>query len=146
MNLQKLIAVSSLPGIYRMVQNKSNGLIVENLKDGKRNFLSTRTYQFNPLESIAIYVNNGDTVPLAKVMDSMLANIETTPPAKIQASADELRQYFAVILPEFDRDRVHISDIKKIIKWFEYLHEAGITLLPDPVLPTAEPETATQED
>ena len=38
------------------------------------------------------------------------------------------------------------SDIKKIIKWFEYLHEAGITLLPDPVLPTAEPETATQED
>jgi hypothetical protein len=146
MNLQKLIAVSSLPGIYRMVQNKSNGLIVENLKDGKRNFLSTRTYQFNPLESIAIYVNNGDTVPLAKVMDSMLANIETTPPAKIQASADELRQYFAVILPEFDRDRVHISDIKKIIKWFEYLHETGVTLLPDPVLPTTEPETATQED
>ncbi|MCB0592818.1 MAG: DUF5606 domain-containing protein [Lewinellaceae bacterium] len=125
MNLENLIAVSGLPGIYRMAANRSNGLIIEDVKTGKRRFASSRRHQFTPLESIAIYTDDGESTELKKVFRNMLQQLGDNPPASTSAKPDELHEYFADILPNYDRDRVFPGDIKKVIKWFNYLNESG---------------------
>ena len=125
MNLENLIAVSGLPGIYRMAANRSNGLIIEDVKTGKRRFASSRRHQFTPLESIAIYTDDGESTKLKKVFRNMLQQLGDNPPASTSAKPDELHEYFADILPNYDRDRVFPGDIKKVIKWFNYLNESG---------------------
>ena len=71
MNFDEIIAVSGLGGLYRMVANRSNGLIVEELASKKRRFASARKHQFTPLASIGIYTDDGDTMELKKVFRNM---------------------------------------------------------------------------
>ena len=125
MNLENVIAVSGLPGLYRMAANRSNGLIVEELKTGKRHFASARRHQFTPLESIAIFTDDGESTELRNVFRNMLQQLEDNPPVSTTADPDELHEYFEDVLPNFDQDRVHTGDIKKVIKWFNYLLESG---------------------
>jgi len=127
--LKELMSVSGLPGLYRMVANKSNGLIAEDLDTGKRKFLSLRKHQFSPLETIAIFTHL-DSVPLMDVLQKMRAIQADIPPIKPNSSNDELRAYFLQVLPDHDDSRVFPRDIKKIIKWFTFLQERN--LLNDP--------------
>jgi len=139
MNLENLIAVSGLPGIYRMAANRSNGLIIEDVKTGKRRFASSRRHQFTPLESIAIYTDDGESTELKNVFRNMLQQLGDNPPANSGAKPEELHEYFADILPNYDRDRVSTGDIKKVIKWFSYLNESG-TLAIEEETPQSEEE------
>lgn len=125
MNLTKIVAVSSLPGLYKIVANKSNGLIVESLDDKKRRFVSARKYNFTPLESISIYTMI-DSVELEKVFRNMIDQREDNPVPDQNATTIDLREYFLDILPDHDRERVHIGDIKKVIKWFNALDSYGL--------------------
>jgi hypothetical protein len=129
MNLEDLVSVSGMSGIYKMAANRNNGLIIEDLDSGKRKFASARKHQFTPLESIAIYTDDDDSVELAKVFRSMLEQLEDNPPVKTSAKSDEVREYFLDILPNHDRDKVHVSDIKKLIKWFTFLNERNLLSL-----------------
>lgn len=122
----KLVAVSGLPGLYRMVANRSNGLIVEDLDEGKRRFAPSRKHQFTPLASIGIYTDDGETRPLEEVFRAMAAKKGEVPPAELDDGSDVLHAYFAEILPDYDRDQVYVSDIKKMIKWFGFLEERGL--------------------
>ncbi|WP_282775642.1 DUF5606 domain-containing protein [Phaeodactylibacter xiamenensis] len=126
MNLEQLIAVSGLSGIYRMAANRSNGLIIEDVQSGKRRFASSRKHQFTPLESISIFTDDGDSMELKKVFRNMKQQQEDNPPPAASAKSEELHEYFAEVLPTYDRDRVFNGDIKKVIKWFNYLDEAGL--------------------
>jgi len=139
MNLEEYVAVSGLSGVYKMVANRSNGLIIADLNTGKRKFAPARKHQFTPLASIGIYTDD-DTEELKVVFRSMLEKIETLPPVATNASGDEMYEYFSQVLPSFDRDRVHVSDIKKVIKWFNYLHERNLLSL------DAETENAKSEE
>lgn len=129
MKIKGLVAVSGLPGLFKMVANRNNGLIVEDLANGKRRFASVRQHQFTPLESIGIYTNDGETSELKNVFQSILDKLETLPAPALTETSDKLHTYFAQILPDYDRDRVHTGDIKKAIKWFLYLHELGYTTM-----------------
>lgn len=128
MNLEEYVAVSGLPGVYKMVANRSNGLIIADLNTGKRKFASARKHQFTPLASIGIYTDD-DTEELKVVFRSMLEKYETVPPVATNAASDDLYEYFGEVLPTFDRDRVNVSDIKKVVKWFNYLHERNLLSL-----------------
>lgn len=119
MNIKDLLSVSGLPGLYRSVTTKKNGIVVESLETGQKRFLTTRSYQFSPLESIAVYTDT-DTLPL----DEVFAKMKAQPPQK-EIGKDELRDYFSSVLPEHDREKVYASDIKKIVSWFLYLDERG---------------------
>ncbi len=133
MNIDKYVSIGGLPGIFKMVANRAGGLIVEDLKTKKTQFVASRKHQFNPLASIAIYTED-DSIELKHIFRSMLEQIETNPPADVKGSDHDIRQYFTKILPTHDRDRVYTSDIKKVIKWFNFLNEAGcLSLDPDPV-------------
>lgn len=134
MNLNKLVAVSGRSGIYRMAANRSNGLIIEDLDSGKKIFAPSRKHQFTPLESISIYTDNEeDTVELKQVFHKMLEQVETNPPVGTKSNSAIIKNYFETILPEYDRDRVLVSDIKKIIKWFTYLNDRQLLSLEDPI-------------
>ncbi len=124
MNLDNLVVISGKSGIFKMLANKNNGMIAENLDTHKKGFFSTRSYQFTPLQSIQVYTTDEKGgAELETVFGNMLKGGDV-PEAK--ASADDLRAYFSEVLPEHDRDQVHISDIKKIVKWFRFLNERDL--------------------
>jgi hypothetical protein len=132
MNIDKYVSIGGLPGIFKMVANRSGGMIVEDLKSKKTQFVASRKHQFNPLASIAIYTDD-DSVELKHIFRTMLEQIETNPPADVKAGDVVIRDYFATILPAHDRDRVYVSDIKKVIKWFTFLNDAGCLSLAEDV-------------
>lgn len=126
MNLKDYLAVSGLPGIFRMVASRNNGLIIEDLDEGKRRFVSSRKHQFTPLESIAIYTDDGDSTELKNVFSNMLEQLEDNPPVNPNGPTEELKEYFTDVLPTYDKNRVHTGDIKKVVKWFKYMHEKNL--------------------
>lgn len=126
MRLKDLVVVTGFPGVQKMLVNRNNGMVVEDLDSGKTRFAPIRKHQFSPLETISVYVDgDDDSVEIRTVFQSMYDKLADTPPPSLDAKSDELRAYFATVLPEHDRDRVHISDIKKIIRWFHFLHDRG---------------------
>lgn len=133
MNLKEILSVSGLPGLYRRLATKKNGIVVESLENQQRKFLAARTYQFSPLESIAIYTHT-DALPLEDVFRKMKKN---PPPADTSKSG--LRNYFLEILPDHDQSKVYASDIKKIVAWYTFLHDNNY-LEEDAIKSTSEEE------
>jgi len=142
MNLERIIAVGGRSGLFKMIANQKNGLLLEDLHDQKRSFVSGRLNQFTPLESISIYVNTEEgTVALSKVFENMLALLpEQTVPAH-DAAPSLLRGYLLQVLPEHDTDKVLISDIRKMVKWFAFLHAHNLVTPAE----AAEVSTTTEE-
>ncbi|PDP43950.1 hypothetical protein TFUB4_00133 [Tannerella forsythia] len=125
--LKKILSVSGKPGLYQMVSQGKNMLIIESLTDKKRIPAYARDKVIS-LGDIAIYTNEKE-VPLYEVLSSVKqkeggqkVSIELS-----KASPDELRAYLAELLPDFDRERVYPTDIKRLLTWYNLLLEAGIT-------------------
>lgn len=140
MNLENIVAVSGLPGLFRMTANRTNGLIVEELNSGKTKFVSARRHQVTPLESIGIFTDDGETADLKEVFKAMLENIDAHPPVEHSAPPNELHEYFGKVLPNYDRDKVYTSDIKKVVKWFSVLQQQDMLTLDDDDSPADEEE------
>jgi hypothetical protein len=111
-----------MSGIYRLKTNRNNGLIVDDLDQGKTQFVSLRKHQFTPLESVAIYTAS-DSVELDKIFQTMMEKEAELPPVDPKSNNDTLFGYFSQILPEYDPDRVYPNDIRKVIKWYQFLKE-----------------------
>ena len=112
--LKTILSISGKPGLYKLVSQGKNMLIVESLADKKR-FPAYGNEKIISLGDIAMYTDTED-VPLKEVFLSMK-----------KATADDLRAYLAEVLPTFDRDRVYPSDIKKLIVWYNLLVASGMT-------------------
>ncbi|HEX5112204.1 MAG TPA: DUF5606 domain-containing protein [Saprospiraceae bacterium] len=120
MKLDNIISVTGLPGLYKLMASRSNGLLIESLDTKKRQFVSARKHQFTPLVSVGIYTYM-DTVGLDEVLKRVHASEATTPIPDTNDKADNLRAWFKGIVPDHDEDRVHINDIRKLIKWYTAL-------------------------
>ena len=125
MNLEKYIAVSGLSGLYILANTRPNGLLITDIDNDITKFISTRQHQFTPLATVSIYTED-DSVELSKVFSTMLEKKTELPPVDVNSNSTVLREYFFKILPEHDPDKVHISDIKKVVKWFEFLDSRGL--------------------
>ncbi|HNY53983.1 MAG: hypothetical protein IPP60_10330 [Sphingobacteriales bacterium] len=125
MEFREIIAVTGIAGLKRVVANRNDGLILSELDGSNKKFYSNRQHMFSPLENIAIYTDN-DTVPLLDVLIEMKNQKATNAPVDANATNDVLRNYLGTILPNFDRERVNISDIKKLIKWFAILEDLDV--------------------
>jgi len=126
-NLEQYLVVGGSPGVHKLVTNRSNGLIIEDRHEGRTRFIPVRQQQVTPLGTISIYTDNEEgTIMLGDVFQKMLDLYDTTPPVGLDSNSAVLRAYFIEVLPEHDRDRVHINDIKKCIKWFNFMREKGI--------------------
>lgn len=135
--LQTILAISGKPGLYKLVSRAKNSLIVEMLDESHRRMPAFATDRITSLADIAMYTDTDD-VPLHKVLTS-LKTLEDGKSANIdikKASGNELREYFAKVLPDFDRERVHNSDIKKLIQWYNILIANGISDFDNELAPT----------
>lgn len=126
--LQTILAISGKPGLYKLVSRAKNSLVVEILDETHRRMPAFATDRITSLADISMYTDTDD-VPLRQVLNN-LKNLEDGKPASVnsrKATGDELREYFAKVLPNFDRERVHVSDIKKLLQWYDILINNGIT-------------------
>jgi hypothetical protein len=125
--LKTILSVSGKPGLYKMVSQGKNFLIVESLTDKKRVPAHARDKVIS-LGDISIYASEAD-VPLHKVLTRIREkengqNVSLDLP---KATPDDLRAYMAEILPDFDRGRVYPTDIKRLLNWYNTLLSVGIT-------------------
>ncbi len=125
--LKNILAVTGKPGLFKLVTRGNNMLIVESLLDGKR----MPTYARDKIVSLAdvSMFTEGDDIALSEVL-TKVGEKEGLKVASIDAKKadnDELRAYFGEVLPNYDRDRVYPSDIRKLILWYNTLINAGIT-------------------
>jgi hypothetical protein len=124
--LNTILSISGKPGLYRLLSHGKNMLIVESLGADKKRFPAYGNEKIISLADIAMYTDD-EEVPLRQVLQSMKEK-ENGGKASIdgkKASAEELRSYLAEVLPNFDRDRVYVGDIKKLVAWYNLLIESG---------------------
>ncbi len=125
--LKNILAVTGKPGLYKLVSRGNNMLIIEGLEDGKR----MPTYARDKIVSLAdvSMFTIGDDVPLNEVLTNLCKkeNAQVCSLDVKKADNETLRNFFAEVLPDFDRDRVYPSDIRKLVQWYNILVRAGIT-------------------
>lgn len=139
--LRTILSVSGKPGLFKLISQGKNMLILETLDATKKRLPVYAHDKVISLGDIAMYTDD-EEVALAEVLESV-KNKENGAEASIdfkKASQDELHAYMAEVLPTYDRDRVHASDIKKLIQWYNILVNNGIT-----EFITVEEEEATEE-
>ena len=123
-----ILSVSGKTGLYKLVSRAKMNLIVAALDSTHRRVPVFASDRVTSLQDIAMYTN-ADDVPLMNILDAVLKKED----GKVcslnyrKCSKEELHEYFASVLPDYDRDRVHDSDIKKLLQWYNILVEAGVT-------------------
>ena len=140
MELKDILAISGQPGLYKYVAQSQRGVIVESLIDGKR-MNASATSRVSALTEISLFTE-GEDIALADVFTNIWNYTEGKEAISHKESADKIQAEFAKVLPEYDRDRVHVSDMKKCFAWYNLLVKAGLTEFK---LPGQEAEEAAEE-
>ena len=125
MELKDILAISGQPGLYKYVAQSMRGVIVESLTDGKRRNASV-TSRVSALTEISMFTE-GEDIALADVFTNIWNYTEGKEAISHKESADRIVEEFAKVLPEYDRERVHVSDMKKCFAWYNILVKAGFT-------------------
>lgn len=124
MDLTSIISISGLGGLYKVVAQIKNGLIVESLIDKKR-IPAYATNKVSALEDVNIY-STGDDVPLKDVFQLIFDKEKGGVALDPKSPNEELKKYFKAAFPDVDEERVYVSDIKKILSWYNLLHKEGL--------------------
>ena len=146
MEYSKLVAVTRLPGLFELINSKTDGAIVRSLDDKSTRFVSSRIHQFSQLESIEVYTvrENVNLVDIFTAMDSSGGKLPD------DKDADAVKKYFEKVYPDMDFERVYNSDMKKMVKWFAILKknniEIKLTEIPEEEEETAEVAEAPKEE
>ena len=121
MEYREIVAVTGLSGLYQLLTTKSDGAIVRNVADKSTKFISARQHNVTPLDSIEVYTT-GDKVRLHFVFQKMQEHEAKISPNDVKVNDNSaIKSYFKSIFPEFDEERVYVSDMKKMLKWYELL-------------------------
>lgn len=128
--IKRIVSIAGKPGLFKLISQGKNMLIVESLSTGRRTPAYARDKVIS-LADVAIYTD-GEDMPLADVLEKISAHTGGQP-IDVKSFADDkaIREYFAQILPEFDRERVYTTDIKKLFSWYNQLIAAGVTKFKD---------------
>ncbi len=121
MEYREIVSVTGLGGLYQLLATKSDGAIVRDLSDKSTKFISSRLHNVTPLESIEVYTT-ADNVRLHNVFMAMEEkSTDVQKPDPKSADSKSIKKYFKTIFPDFDEERVYISDMKKMLKWHDVL-------------------------
>lgn len=124
MEYSKLVAVTGLPGLFELINSKTDGAIVRSLDDRSSRFVSSRIHNFSHLESIEVYTIR-DNVNLVEILNAMEKAGEKMPDEK---DAGAIKKYFEKVYPDMDFERVYTSDMKKMVKWFDILKKNEVEI------------------
>lgn len=120
MELKDIVTISGMGGLHKKIAERPNGMVVCPLGEKQNKFVPSRKHNFTQLDNITIYTQE-DTKPLDEVLDAMYKATKTTPLIDVKAKPDELRAYFEKIVKDYDPEKVYVSDIQKVIKWYMQL-------------------------
>lgn len=141
--LKTILSISGRPGLFRLVNQGKNMLIVESLSNGKRMPAYAHDKVIS-LGDIAIYTI-GEEVPLSDVLESVREKNEGKKVDVKSLGGDvQIREYFATILPDFDDERVYTNDIKKVFSWYNMLIDAGFETFKTPEVSEEQDENSAQ--
>jgi hypothetical protein len=124
MNLKDILAISGEGTLFKFIAQGKNAVIVENLETGRR-ISAGATAKVSALDEIAIFTT-GEDMPLGKVMDLIWEKENGGETISHRLPDTELKQYFGTVMPDYDRDRVYTSDIKKVLHWYNILHKLSL--------------------
>ena len=127
--IKKILAISGKPGLYKLISRGNKSLIVETVDAQKKRIPAFGADRVVSLGDISIYTNDDSEVSLASVFESVKTNYGDKPldlsPKK--ASQDDIIAFFTKVLPNYDTDRVRVSDMRKVLSWYNILTADGIT-------------------
>jgi hypothetical protein len=121
--LKGILSISGQPGLFKMVTEAKNSIIVESLLTGKR-MPAYSTSKISALSDISVFTQTGE-IQLKELLKKIQENGKSISP---KASANEIKSLFAEILPEYDQDRVYVSDMKKIFQWYQLLSDLNLLI------------------
>ncbi|MBE9484441.1 MAG: DUF5606 domain-containing protein [Bacteroidetes bacterium] len=121
MNLAEIMSISGKPGLYKMISHTKTGMLVESMQDQKR-FPVFAHEKISSLEEISIFTETDD-IPLKEVFKKINDLLEGEKALSHKSPASELKDFFDDAVPDYDKERVYVSDIKKVIQWYNVLHE-----------------------
>lgn len=138
-----ILAISGKPGLYRLISQGRGMLIVETVDETHKRIPAGARDRVTSLNDVSMYTNEEDK-PLMEIFQAICEkeNGQPTPLNHKKATPAELAEFMTAVLPDYDRDRVHDSDIRKLIQWYNILVKGGYTQF---VEPQAEEETSEQE-
>lgn len=122
-DLTGIISISGQPGLYKVVAQSKNGIIVENLNDKKRTSISS-TAKVSSLEDISMFTT-GDDKPVSEIMKAIFDKEKGGPCLDSKADDKAVAAYFEVVLPEYDKERVYTSNMRKLFTWYNGLQSTG---------------------
>lgn len=128
MNLTGIISISGRPGLFKVIAQGKNSIIVESLVDNKR-FPAYSSDRISALEDISIYTYEGDK-PLREIFADIFKKVEGKLGPSHKEDLSQLQDFLSDILPDYDQERVYPSDIKKLFQWYNLLHKSG-NLIPE---------------
>ncbi len=142
MVLKDIMSISGESGLFRFIAQGKNSIIVEHLETKKRTsaFGSARV---SSLEEISIFTQKED-LPLGKVFDLIFEKEKGGPAIDFKSDPEKLKAYFGEVLPEYDKQRVYTSDIKKLIHWYNILQQLNLLVKEEPE--KTEPEKAEKKE
>jgi hypothetical protein len=124
MELSKIMSISGKPGLYKHIAQSKTSIVVESIIDGKRSS-AFPSEQISTLSDISIYTEKDD-VKLEDVLKLIFEKEEGKKTIDFKSSDKDILKYFESILPDYDKERVYISDIKKVLKWYNLLVEHNL--------------------
>ncbi len=135
MKMNEILAISGQPGLYQYVAQSSRGVIVESLATGKRSNVSGNA-PVSAISEISMFTE-GDDMPLPEIFTRLYAHTEGKAAISHKESNEKIKAEFEAFFPEYDKERVRVSDMKKCFNWFNALVAAGATEFTVPTAPEA---------
>lgn len=129
MNLKEILSVSGYSGLFKFISQGRNCIIVESLEDKKKITVFTSTKAIS-LEDISMYTEDKD-VPLVEIFKNISAIAGNGEAINPKSSNEQLKEYFEKVLPAYDKDRVYVSDMKKVFSWYNQLLKHGLLVFDD---------------
>jgi len=145
MNLKDILSISGEPGLFRFIAQGKNAIIIEHLESKKRSS-AHGSAKVSSLEDIAIFTTTED-MPLGKVFDLIHEKSNGGPAVDSKSDTAVLKKWFEGILPEYSKDKVYPSDIKKVAQWYNILHKLDLLVKDEPKAEAVEEkEVAVKEE
>lgn len=124
MNLKEIMAIAGKPGLYKMIAQAKNGIVVESIIDQKRMQAFTHD-KISTLEEISIYTE-GEDMPLKRVLQTIFEKLEGKPAPDFKGDNNKLKQFFGEMIASYDKERVYVSHMQKIVNWYNLLLEHNL--------------------
>lgn len=146
MTLSEIATIAGKGGLYKVLAPTKSGVILESLDDAKAKMVATTNHRLSLLNEISIYTTTKEgTVGLEDVLKKINKDFSDDLGVDVNSDASELKAFMKAVLPEYDEDRVYVSDIKKLVKWYASILKYAPELFTAAAVDTASAEKKEEE-